>query len=89
VGGGLQDFVAAAPRSAILIYVEMMLFVVLLLVGYVFVLKKGLFEWSDRRALEAESEARRHTQGRRPSARGGATRRVKSAAGGRAQTEGF
>src|ERR1700759_1053557 len=41
-----------------LIYVEMMLFVVLLLVGYVYILKKGLFEWSDRARLEAEAEAR-------------------------------
>jgi hypothetical protein len=41
-----------------LIYVEMKLFVVLLLVGYVYILKKGLFEWSDRARLEAEAEAR-------------------------------
>ena len=40
------------------IYVEMMLFVVLLLVGYVYVLKKGLFEWGDRARVEAEAEAR-------------------------------
>ena len=40
-----------------LIYVEMMLFVVLLLVGYVYILKKGLFEWSDRARIEAEAEA--------------------------------
>ena len=41
-----------------LIYVEMMLFVVLLLVGYVYVLKKGLFDWSERARIEAEAEAR-------------------------------
>jgi NADH-quinone oxidoreductase subunit A len=41
-----------------LVYVEMMLFVVLLLAGYVYVLKKGAFEWSDRARLEAEAEAR-------------------------------
>ena len=40
-----------------LIYVEMMLFVALLLVGYVYVLKKGLFEWSERARVEAEAEA--------------------------------
>lgn len=40
-----------------LIYVEMMLFIALLLVGYVYVLKKGLFEWSDRARVEAEAEA--------------------------------
>jgi NADH-quinone oxidoreductase subunit A len=42
-----------------LIFVEMMLFVVLLLVGYVYVWKKGLFDWSDRARQEAEAEARR------------------------------
>jgi len=41
-----------------LIYVEMMTFVVLLLVGYVYVLKKGLFEWGARARTEAEAEAR-------------------------------
>ena len=39
-------------------YVEMMLFVALLLVGYVYVLKKGLFEWGERSRVEAEAEAR-------------------------------
>jgi NADH-quinone oxidoreductase subunit A len=41
-----------------LIYVEMMTFVVLLLVGYVYVIKKGLFEWGERARREAEAEAR-------------------------------
>ncbi|HEX8473594.1 MAG TPA: NADH-quinone oxidoreductase subunit A [Pyrinomonadaceae bacterium] len=41
-----------------LIYVEMMLFVALLLVGYVYVLKKGLFDWSERARMEAEAESR-------------------------------
>jgi NADH-quinone oxidoreductase subunit A len=41
-----------------LVYVEMMLFVVLLLAGYVYVLKKGAFEWSEKARLEAEAEAR-------------------------------
>ncbi len=39
-----------------LIYVEMMLFVVLLLVGYVYVWKKGLFEWGAQARQEAEAE---------------------------------
>ena len=46
----------AAMRN--LIYVEMMLFVVLLLVGYIYVLKKGLFDWNERARTEAEAEAR-------------------------------
>ena len=41
-----------------LIYFEMMTFVVLLLVGYVYILKKGLFEWGQRARVEAEAEAR-------------------------------
>lgn len=41
-----------------LVYVEMMLFVVLLLVGYVYVVKKGAFDWGDRARREAEAEAR-------------------------------
>ncbi len=40
-----------------LIYVEMMLFVVLLLVGYIYVWKKGLFEWGARARVEAEAES--------------------------------
>src|SRR5829696_8298398 len=43
---------------ATLIYVEMMTFVVLLLVGYVYILKKGLFEWGAKARVEAEAEAR-------------------------------
>ena len=41
-----------------LIYVEMMTFVVLLLVGYVYILKKGLFEWGAKARVEAEAEGR-------------------------------
>ena len=41
-----------------IIFVEMMLFIALLLVGYVYVWKKGLFEWNDRARREAEAEAR-------------------------------
>ncbi len=40
-----------------IIFVEMMLFVALLLVGYVYVLKKGLFDWGERSRVEAEAEA--------------------------------
>src|SRR5215475_4048671 len=47
-----------AQNQTALIYVEMMLFVVLLLAGYIYVLKKGAFDWSDRARIEAEAEAR-------------------------------
>ena len=49
----VQDF-----NLGLLIYVEMMTFVVLLLVGYVYILKKGLFEWGARARTEAEAEGR-------------------------------
>jgi NADH-quinone oxidoreductase subunit A len=52
-----RDFVTRHGLG-LLIYVEMMTFVVLLLVGYVYVLKKGLFEWGARARTEAEAEAR-------------------------------
>jgi len=39
-------------------YVEMMLFVGLLLIGYIYVVKKGAFDWGERARREAEAEAR-------------------------------
>ena len=55
--------VFSSPASPVdgwrtLIYVEMMVFIALLLVGYVYVLKKGLFDWSERARMEAEAEGR-------------------------------
>jgi NADH-quinone oxidoreductase subunit A len=41
-----------------LVYSEMMLFVTLLLAGYIYVIKKGAFDWSDRARREAEAEGR-------------------------------
>jgi NADH-quinone oxidoreductase subunit A len=58
-----------------LVYVEMMLFVVLLLAGYIYVIKKGAFDWSESARIEAEGEARlleemskRHTEKARTAA---------------------
>jgi NADH-quinone oxidoreductase subunit A len=48
-----------------LVYVEMMIFVALLLVGYVYILKKGMFEWNERARQEAEAEARVLAEGER------------------------
>jgi NADH-quinone oxidoreductase subunit A len=39
------------------VYVEMMLFIGLLLVGYIYVVKKGAFDWGERARREAEAEA--------------------------------
>jgi NADH-quinone oxidoreductase subunit A len=53
-----KSFATAGRDLSTLIYVEMMLFVALLLVGYVYIIKKGLFEWGERARHEAEAEAR-------------------------------
>jgi len=41
-----------------LIYGEMMVFVALLLAGYIYVIKKGAFDWGETARREAEAEAR-------------------------------
>src|SRR5215210_1853448 len=51
-----KSFMAGGYRN--LIYIEMMMFVVLLLVGYIYVVKKGAFDWGERARREAEAEAR-------------------------------
>jgi NADH-quinone oxidoreductase subunit A len=53
-----KSFAASGDYYRLLIFVEMMLFVVLLLVGYIYVVKKGAFDWGDRARREAEAEAR-------------------------------
>ena len=57
------------------VYLEMMVFVGLLLAGYIYVVKKGAFDWSEKARREAEAEARamhvleeRELQQRRPAA---------------------
>jgi len=57
------------------VYLEMMVFVGLLLAGYIYVVKKGAFDWGERARREAEAEARvlhqleeRQAQQQRPAA---------------------
>jgi NADH-quinone oxidoreductase subunit A len=50
-----KTFAASGYRN--LVYVEMMIFVALLLVGYIYVVKKGAFDWGERARREAEAEA--------------------------------
>src|SRR5258705_1055108 len=50
-----KTFIAAG--NATFVYAEMMIFIVLLLAGYIYVVKKGAFDWSDRARREAEAEA--------------------------------
>jgi NADH-quinone oxidoreductase subunit A len=40
------------------VYVEMMIFIGLLLAGYIYVVKKGAFDWGERARHEAEAQAR-------------------------------
>jgi NADH-quinone oxidoreductase subunit A len=40
------------------VYLEMMVFIGLLFIGYIYVVKKGAFDWGDRARREAEAEAR-------------------------------
>jgi NADH-quinone oxidoreductase subunit A len=46
----------AAMRT--FVYLEMMIFVGLLFVGYIYVVKKGAFDWGEKARREAEAEAR-------------------------------
>ena len=50
----------ASPTNGLknLVYFEMIIFIVLLLAGYVYVIKKGAFDWSDRARRDAEAEGR-------------------------------
>ncbi len=66
---------APAFGLANLIYLEMIVFIALLLAGYIYVIKKGAFDWSDRARREAEAEGRlladseeRHLARKRPAA---------------------
>ena len=53
-----KQLAAHSPQMRDIVFIEMMLFVALLLVGYVYVLKKGLFDWGQNARREAEAEAR-------------------------------
>jgi NADH-quinone oxidoreductase subunit A len=47
-----------AYQMKMLVYSEMMVFIALLLAGYIYVVKKGAFDWSERARHEAEAEGR-------------------------------
>jgi NADH-quinone oxidoreductase subunit A len=54
-------FKAVAAQGAgmkVFVYVEMMIFIGLLLVGYIYVVKKGAFDWGEKARIEARAEAR-------------------------------
>ena len=54
-------FKGLATQSSALrtfVYLEMMVFVGLLFIGYIYVVKKGAFDWGEKARREAEAEAR-------------------------------
>ena len=54
-------FKGLATQSAALrtfVYLEMMVFIGLLFIGYIYVVKKGAFDWGEKARREAEAEAR-------------------------------
>jgi NADH-quinone oxidoreductase subunit A len=53
-----KQLAAYSPQMRDIIFFEMMIFVALLLVGYIYVLKKGLFDWGQTARREAEAQAR-------------------------------
>jgi len=53
-----KTLIGQDPAMRWFAYLEMMIFVGLLLVGYIYVVKKGAFDWSERARREAEAEAK-------------------------------
>ena len=71
-----KSLAAQGPAMRWFVYLEMMVFVGLLLAGYIYVVKKGAFDWGQKARREAEAEAhalheledRQQLQQRRPAA---------------------
>jgi NADH-quinone oxidoreductase subunit A len=53
-----KTLIGQGPAMRWFAYLEMMLFIGLLLVGYIYVVKKGAFDWGERARREAEAEAK-------------------------------
>ena len=49
---------AQSTAMRVFVYLEMMVFIGLLFVGYIYVVKKGAFDWGEKARREAEAEAR-------------------------------
>ena len=70
-----KSLAAQTPAMRWFVYLEMMVFVGLLLAGYIYIVKKGAFDWNEKARREAEAEARalhereeRQLEQRRPAA---------------------
>lgn len=53
-----KSLAAQGPAMRWFVYLEMMVFVGLLLAGYIYIVKKGAFDWGEKARREAEAEAR-------------------------------
>ena len=53
-----KSLASQAADMRLFVYLEMMVFILLLLAGYIYVVKKGAFDWGERARREAEAEAR-------------------------------
>ena len=53
-----KSLASQAADMRLFVYLEMMVFVLLLLAGYIYVVKKGAFDWGERARREAEAESR-------------------------------
>jgi NADH-quinone oxidoreductase subunit A len=53
-----KSLAAQSPAMRWFAYAEMMIFVGLLFVGYIYIVKKGAFDWGEKARREAEAEAR-------------------------------
>jgi len=53
-----KSMASQAADMRLFVYLEMMVFIFLLLAGYIYVVKKGAFDWGERARREAEAEAR-------------------------------
>jgi len=53
-----RSFASQSSSMRNFVYLEMMVFIGLLLVGYIYVVKKGAFDWGEKARQEAEAEAR-------------------------------
>ena len=53
-----KTLAAQGPAMRSFAYLEMMVFIGLLFVGYIYIVKKGAFDWGERARREAEAEAK-------------------------------
>lgn len=53
-----KAFASQGAGMKLFVYLEMMIFIGLLLVGYIYVVKKGAFDWGEKARSEARAEAR-------------------------------